>query len=137
MKTVRVCSVEQLLVAVGLRPTRRIELALPAVEPSEARVWEERINDLLKSCGCGESAAGLLGGFGVALTAVVLGWPVPLLPGATAAVVTAAAVLGAVAGTIAGKVRGRRGARRQAMKLVALLAAPAEATDIRAKRVAS
>jgi hypothetical protein len=137
MKTVRVCSVEQLLGAVRLRSIRRVELALPAVEPSEARLWEERINQLLKSCGCGESAAGLLGGLGVSLTAVVLGWPVPLLPGAAAAVVTAAVVLGAVAGKIAGKLRGRRGARREALKLVALLAAPAEATAIRGERVAS
>ena len=48
MKTVSVYTGEQLLSADRLQRTARIELAVPARESSDARRWDQRVNQRLK-----------------------------------------------------------------------------------------
>jgi hypothetical protein len=123
--------------AVRRRPTPRIELALPTLEPGEARRWEQRLNRLLNGCGCDEGAVGLLGGLAVSLAMTLLGWPYPLSLAAAISAVASAAVGGAVAGKLTGQQRGRRRARREALELIARLAGPPSTVPFRRQAVAS
>jgi hypothetical protein len=135
MTTLQVHTAEQLLCALNARPIPRLELALPSLEAAEAKIWEQRLNGLLHSCGCDEGAIGLLAGLTGSLLVVHVGQPSGTSH-AVAAVICATAG-GATAGKLAGKLRRRRRGMREAARLAASLRPGATARPLATGPVAS
>ena len=97
------------------RQIRRLELALPGLDPSERALAEARLAARLGACGCSEGAIGLLAalpvGFGVAMLDLV---DVP-----SWSIVLALTCAGALLGKGVGLVRARLALRAEIARLSA------------------